>query len=150
MTLRVKTLAHQILIFAVLLMTAMPSPAQRTEMVIYGGPGHETYLGCLTCIRFDPDSVCRSGGRYGSPLSPESIWNSGGRYGGQFSPSSPWNRFAKHPPVVFDKAGNRYGRFWVNTPQRFRPDIRALLEHMSDPNDFDDALVEARNRFCQH
>ena len=132
-----------------LLVAALPAHAQRSALVIYGGANQTTYLGCLTCIRFDPESVCRAGGRYGSHLSPQSIWNRSGAYGGQFSPYSPWNRFAKNPPVVLDKAGNRYGLFWVNTPQRYRADIRGLLEAMNNPDDFAATLLEAQEEFCQ-
>ena len=140
---------RRIFLLTILVLAALPAHAQRSALVIYGGANQTTYLGCLTCVRFDPESVCRAGGRYGSHLSPQSIWNRSGAYGGQFSPYSPWNRFAKNPPVVLDKAGNRYGLFWVNTPQRYRADIRSLLETMNNPDDFPDRLIKARNAFCQ-
>jgi len=140
---------RRIFLLTILVLAALPAHAQRSALVIYGGANQDTYLGCLTCIRFDPESVCRAGGRYGSHLSPQSIWNQSGTFGGQFSPYSPWNPFAKNPPVVLDKAGNRYGLFWVNTPQRYRADIRRLLETMNNRDNFPDRLTKAREAFCQ-
>ena len=140
---------RRIFLLTILVLAALPAHAQRSALVIYGGANQDTYLGCLTCIRFDPESVCRAGGRYGSHLSPQSIWNQSGTFGGQFSPYSPWNPFAKNPPVVLDKAGNRYGLFWVNTPQRYRVDIRRLLETMNNRDNFPDRLTKAREAFCQ-
>ena len=140
---------RRIFLLTILVLAALPAHAQRSALVIYGGANQDTYLGCLTCIRFNPESVCRAGGRYGSHLSPQSIWNQSGTFGGQFSPYSPWNPFAKNPPVVLDKAGNRYGLFWVNTPQRYRVDIRRLLETMNNRDNFPDRLTKAREAFCQ-
>lgn len=140
---------RRIFLLTILVLAALPAHAQRSALVIYGGANQDTYLGCLTCIRFNPESVCRAGGRYGSHLSPQSIWNQSGTFGGQFSPYSPWNPFAKNPPVVLDKAGNRYGLFWVNTPQRYRADIRRLLETMNNRDNFPDRLTKAREAFCQ-
>jgi len=37
----------------------------------------------------------------------------------------------------------------ISQPQRYRADIRRLLEAMNNPDDFAASLLEAREEFCQ-
>jgi hypothetical protein len=88
------------------------SPAGK--IMIFGGPGHRTYLGCLSCGQFEPDSVFNDIGEHGSSIQPESIWNRLGQFGSSLSQYSACNRLATDPPVIVDQAGNAYGRLTVN------------------------------------
>lgn len=79
--------------------------------MIYGGEQNDIYLGCLTCDKFDSDSIWNKFGLYGSKFNSESVWNKYGKYGGSFSDYSPFNKFARNPPVLVDSNGKFYGYF---------------------------------------
>lgn len=83
------------------------------KVLIFGGPEHDVYLGCLSC-GLASDSVTNESGLYGSQLSPTSIWNSLGQYGSPVSAYSACNQLASDPPVIVDAQGNYYGRLTVN------------------------------------
>ena len=95
---------------------------QEMKLMLFGGPGHKVYLGCLSCPQTVMDSVFNRVGRYGSEISSESIWNPIGQYGSQVSPFSACNLAATDPPVIVDQAGQAYGRLTVN---RASPQIGA-------------------------
>lgn len=82
--------------------------------MIFGGSGHKTYLGCLSCSEYATDSVFNEYGQHGSEYSTESIHNEYGQYGSRYSAYSPCNPYASDPPVVVDQNGNYYGRLTVN------------------------------------
>jgi hypothetical protein len=88
--------------------------------MIFGGPDHRTYLGCLSCSEFEPDSVFNTAGQYGFSVYPNSIWNSVGQFGSVISPYSVCNSVATDPPVIVDESGNAYGRLTVN---QYNPEI---------------------------
>jgi len=89
-------------------------------MLIFGGEGHKTYLGCLTCSRFDGDSVFNRFGEHGSRYSGESIWNRYSEFGSHYSSYSACSRYADDPPVIVDSGGNFYGRLTLN---RYHPQL---------------------------
>jgi hypothetical protein len=91
-----------------------PTNAAGQKVMIFGGPGHHTYLGCLSCGELATDSVFNKVGEHGSAIYPDSIWNRVGDYGSQISPSSVCNPIATDTPVIVDEAGNAYGRLTVN------------------------------------
>lgn len=83
---------------------------------LWGGNNLGIYLGCLTCSRFDSDSVCNSFGEYGSSFSSSSIWNSYGTYGSTYEPYSPWNTYSSSGPGIFSTDGlTFYGYFTTNS-----------------------------------
>ena len=88
----------------------------RGRLQVYGGKGHETYLGCLSCPSIDPLSIWNSNGEYGIGyfMHTESIWNERSRFGDNYSDYSPWNNYANYPPVIVDFDGNFYGYFTAN------------------------------------
>ncbi len=94
---------------------------------LYGGKGHDVYLGCLNCSRYDASSIWNSYGTYGSRFSATSIWNSFGNYGSEFSATSPFNRYAMDPPVIVDAEGGFYGYFTVNEYKGKRADFQLVL-----------------------
>lgn len=67
-----------------------------------------TKLGCITCGRFDSDSVWNPYGSYGSQYGANSLWNKFGTYGSPYSSSSPWNAFASSPPVLYNADRSAY------------------------------------------
>ena len=95
-----------------------PTPAQK--LMLFGGLGHKTYLGCLNCSQYAVDSIRNEYGQNGSPYATDSIRNSYGQYGSPYSSHSACNEFAADPPVIVDGNGNFYGRLTVNEyhPQR--------------------------------
>jgi len=96
------------------------SPIGGTKLMIFGGDGHRTYLGCLNCSQYASDSVMNQYGTHGSPYSADSIFNRYGTFGSAYSNSSPCNPYATDPPVIVDQNGSFYGRLMVNqyTPGR--------------------------------
>jgi hypothetical protein len=84
------------------------------KLMVFGGPGHATYLGCLNCSEYANDSVFNENGPHGSPYASESIFNAYSRFGGQYGAYSPCNPYASDPPVIVDENGAFYGRLTVN------------------------------------
>jgi hypothetical protein len=84
------------------------------KVMIFGGPGHQTYLGCLSCSENAPDSVFNEASRNGNRYSSDSIWNHYGDYGSPYTQFSACNPDASDPPVFVDQNGNFYGRVSVN------------------------------------
>jgi len=80
------------------------------RIMVFGGPTHTTYLGCLSCAVADRDSVFTGGP---SVVNPQSDFVSVG------SAYSACNPFATDPPLIVDERGKYYGRLTVN---QSRPD----------------------------
>ena len=89
--------------------------AQNPKIMLYGGQGHHTYLGCFNCSQYASDSIFNEYSPYGSSYSSTSIFNSFSQYGSAFSQYSACNEFASDPPVLVDENGNYYGRLTLNT-----------------------------------
>lgn len=98
----------------ILLILASAISAQPQKIMLFGGRGHKTYLGCLNCNKFTPDSVLNIYGTNGSPYSSSSIWNHYSEYGSKYSDYSACNPYANDPPVIVDAKGNFYGRLTAN------------------------------------
>jgi hypothetical protein len=98
----------------VFLMLASATSAQRQKVMLFGGRGHKTYLGCLNCNKFSSDSIFNTYGTNGSPYSSSSIWNHYSEYGSKYSDYSTCNPYATDPPVIVDAKGNFYGRLTAN------------------------------------
>jgi hypothetical protein len=81
------------------------------DLHLYGGQGHDEYLGCLNCNAYDSNS----------------IWNAYGTYGSEYNSYSPWNRYSSTPPVVVDKAGKFYGYFTRNSNTSNRAEFELAL-----------------------
>ena len=100
-----------------LLAAAAPVSGQ-TKLLLFGGPGHDTYLGCLTCSEYSAESVFNEYGHHGSRYSSASIRNRHGQFGSGYSQYSACNRYASDPPVLVDEEGGAYGRLTLN---RYHP-----------------------------
>jgi len=86
------------------------------ELVLFGGIGHEEFLGCLTCNEYDSESVCNGYGTYGNEYSSSGVWNEYSGFGNEYSSESPWNEYSSSNsvPVLVDRDGNYYGYFTIN------------------------------------
>lgn len=84
------------------------------RIMLFGGPGHETFLGCYSCSSYESDSVFNSYGSHGSPYATNSILNPYGRFGSPYSQYSACNPYASDPPVFVDENGSFYGRLTLN------------------------------------
>ena len=108
--------------------TTLSKAAMRVELLLFGGEGHDVFLGCLTCGKYDSGSVWNKYGSHGSRYSAESIWNPYGTYGSKYSSVSPWNRYGQSPPVIVDREGSFYGYFTTNLHLHNRTKIEWLLQ----------------------
>ncbi|MBL1174008.1 hypothetical protein [Pantanalinema sp. GBBB05] len=97
-----------------LALTTLPSFAGG-HLLIFGGPNHQVFLGCITCNQSIPEAIDNEYGKYGSPYATTSIFNKYGTFGSPYSQLSVCNPQASHPPVVVDEEGNFYGHLNVNT-----------------------------------
>jgi len=84
------------------------------KLMLFGGEGHKTYLGCLNCSQYASDSVLNKYGEHGSPYYTDSIWNRYSEFGSAYSNYSSCNQYATDPPVIVDQNGNYYGRLTLN------------------------------------
>lgn len=99
--------------------------------MVFGGPSHDTYLGCLSCSEYSAESVLNEYGTFGSRYSSTSIFNPYSQYGSKYSAYSACNPYASDPPVVVDPSGNYYGRLTIARyhPERFGgPDVLRWLD----------------------
>ena len=104
---------------AILLLTLVPLTlglafAQGDRMLLRGGVNHDVFLGCLTCSRFDAESVTNPRGTHGSEHGYASIHNAHGIYGSRYSDTSVCNPYAQHPPLVVSEHGREIGYLTLN------------------------------------
>jgi hypothetical protein len=85
----------------------------QSRVLVFGGPNHHVFLGCLSCSEWDHDSVMNTTGPYGSEFG-QTIFNSFSDYGSAYSNYSACNSFASDPPVIVTERGNYLGRLTVN------------------------------------
>ncbi|MFQ5890866.1 MAG: hypothetical protein ACE5JR_12570 [Gemmatimonadota bacterium] len=124
----------QILIAFAVVVAVPPSARAQTELLIFGGPGHDQFLGCLVCNELSSESICNGFGPYGNEFSSRGMFNEFAGFGNEFSSSSPWNEFSNSTsvPVVVDRDGNFYGYFTINDTRpdavEFATELRKIYE----------------------
>lgn len=96
---------------------AYSATSRSSAYLLFGGPGHKTYLGCL-CGQYGSESILNPYSRYGSAYSTTSIFNHYGDFGSKYSTYSPCNPYASDPPVLVTGGGAFIGRLTLN---RFAP-----------------------------
>lgn len=128
-----------------LLVSFTPATAE-PALLIYGGSGHKTFLGCLNTGKFSANSIWNQFGQNGSQFSATSIWNQFSPYGGKFSNTSPFNPYATDPPVIVDANGNFYGYLTANKYFRNRTRIESALFLVDNYDWIKDNLDEIRDR----
>lgn len=116
-----RTFLSALLLFAI----AIESKSQ--VLHLYGGSGHDVYLGCLNCDSYNQNSIWNEYGTYGDSYNSISIWNEFGTYGNEFNANSPWNEFGSNPPVIVDKDGKFYGYFTLNEYKNKRANFNLAL-----------------------
>jgi hypothetical protein len=105
--------------------TAASAP---NKLMVFGGPSHDTYLGCLSCSEYASDSIANEYGSFGSQYSSTSLTNTYSQFGSEYSTYSACNPYASDPPVIVDSDGNFYGRLTVNEFHSERTHNEALLK----------------------
>lgn len=105
------------IIFTILIIINILSLSKvHAELLLFGGSGHDDFLGCYNCSKDESASICNKYGKFGSKYSSDSIWNKYGTYGSKYNSSSPWNQYSSgnDVPVIVDRNGNFYGYFTIN------------------------------------
>ena len=90
---------------------------------LYGGQSHNIYLGCINCSAYDDNSIWNEYGDYGSSYSDVSIWNNYSEFGSEYEDYSPWNSYASNPPKLYNRDGDFFGYFTINTYQPERAEF---------------------------
>ena len=85
------------------------------KLMLFGGKGHQTYLGCLSCGQLEPDSIQNEFGKFGNKFAPDSIFNPLGQFGSRYSAFSICNPYAAEPPIIVDSQGGAYGVLTANS-----------------------------------
>ena len=126
----------------------LSSPINASELLLYGAPQHDDFLGCLVCNEFSSTSVCNGFGPHGNEFG-SNMWNEfSSPYGNEFSSASPWNEFSSSNsvPVLVDRQGNFYGYFTINYLRgdavSFAHDLYELFRY------YDGDLEKVRNALC--
>lgn len=121
----------------------------RAELSLYGGSGHDEYLGCFDCNKYAAESICNKYGTYGNKYNGESIWNRYGTYGNRHGVDSPWNKYStsNSVPVLVDKDGNFYGYLTINKFRNKAVDFAGDLADFYDQVDGD--LEQVRDALCE-
>jgi hypothetical protein len=122
--------------FLVLLLVGVSGVAfARGDVLVFGGSGHDQFLGCLVCNEFSSQSICNGLGAYGNEFSSQGMFNEFAGFGNEFSSSSPWNEFStsNSVPVVVDRDGSFYGYFTINDTRSdavgFASDLKKIYEY---------------------
>lgn len=106
---------------------ATANAQNNVALFLFGGDGHETFLGCLNCNKYDSGSICNMYGEQGSKYASDSIWNKYGDFGSRYSDQSPWNKYASDPPAIVDRDGNFYGYLTANPYNAKRTRIKLYV-----------------------
>jgi hypothetical protein len=117
-------------------------------LLLYGGQGHKTFLGCLNCNSMSSGSICNKYGQHGSKYNNESIWNKYGNYGSKYSNTSPWNKYASEPPVIVDRNGNFYGYLTANQYNSKRTTIKLYVQLTDLWEEITDDSEEIVDKLC--
>ena len=104
------------LMLLLLLLAMNTANAADTKIMIFGGKGHDVYLGCLNCPESASDSIFNSSGKFGrcSGIYDDNLFCRGiyKEYGGKglYKDQSACGSNASDPPVIVDENGGYYGR----------------------------------------
>jgi hypothetical protein len=97
------------------------------DLLLFGGPSHEVFLGCL-CDEQRSDSVFNLAGEHGSDLAPASIRNKFGPYGSNHDDTSACNPAAQRPPIVVASSGKSLGLLTLNHHLKRRLEAPTLVD----------------------
>jgi hypothetical protein len=139
---------RSLLATALIALSIGAAQAQTTALLLFGGPGHKTFLGCLNCGQYDSGSVCNRYGQQGSKYASDSIWNKYGNFGSKYSNESPWNRYASQPPAIVDRDGGFYGYLTANGYNARRTRIKSLVALTDAWEEVTDDPEKVADIFC--
>lgn len=125
----------------------MMMSSANAELLLFGGKGHDVFLGCVDCSPYDSDSICNEYGQYGSEYR-DSIWNEYRDYGSEYRDTSPWNEYtmSKNVPVMVNKKGDFFGYFTIN---KYRSDAVSFAGSMKKiVENANGDLTIVRNLLC--
>lgn len=119
------------------------------DLLVFGGPSHDQFLGCFICNEFNQESICNGFGKYGNEFSSDGMFNEFTKFGNEFNSSSPWNEFStsESVPVVVDHEGKFYGYFTINDSRTDAVDFSSDLKVMFDQTDGD--IEKVRVLLCE-
>jgi hypothetical protein len=100
------------------------------DLLVFGGPIHDAFLGCL-CDESRPDSVFNLRGEHGSDLSPMSMRNKFSVYGSNHDDTSACNANATHPPLVVTSDGKSLGLLTANAGLKRRITAPSVADWLS-------------------
>ena len=109
-----------------------PGASDDYELLVFGGPLHEVFLGCL-CEGSRPHSIFNRIGEHGSDLSTISLRNKFSPYGSNHDDTSACNAAATHPPRVVTSDGKSLGLLTLNPSLKRRieaPSVADWLRRM--------------------
>lgn len=115
-------------------LSLVANSSAESELLFFGGAGHDEYLGCLTCSEYSSESICNGYGTYGNEYSSNGMFNEYAGFGNEYSPNSPWNEYStsNSVPVLVDRDGNFYGYFTINDYRsnavNFSSDLKKMFE----------------------
>ena len=137
-------------LFLTLLLVSLSNAHAQSNvaLLLFGGQGHKTFLGCLNCGKYDSGSVCNKYGQQGSKYNTDSIWNKYGTYGSRYSNDSPWNRYASEPPAIVDKEGNFFGYLTANQYNPKRTKIKLYVQLTDLWEEITDDPEPVADRLC--
>lgn len=106
--------------------------AQNEKIMIFGGDNNDVYLGCLSCTKYESDSLFNKYGTFGSKYNADSIFNNYGEYGSKYSSISACNQYASDPPIIVDDEGNAYGVLTLNKYHQHAIDNADIVEWLEE------------------
>ncbi|OGB45944.1 MAG: hypothetical protein A3F76_08370 [Burkholderiales bacterium RIFCSPLOWO2_12_FULL_65_40] len=140
---------RNLLLSVLLLFNVSLAHAQNNvALLLFGGEGHKTFLGCLNCGKYNSGSICNKYGDQGSKYNSDSIWNKYGNYGSKYSNQSPWNKYASEPPAIVDKEGNFYGYLTANSYNQKRTRIKLYVQLTDLWEEITDDPEPVADRLC--
>lgn len=110
--------------------SADDEPANECKLLVFGGPNHEVFLGCLADEK-RPDSVFNMVGEHGSDQSPTSLRNKFAPYGSNYDDTSACNASATHPPTVLTSDGKSLGLLTSNPSLKRRIDAPSVTDWLA-------------------
>jgi hypothetical protein len=87
---------------------------QDQTLLVFGGRGHKTFLGCL-CSDYGNDSILNTYSPFGNAFSASSIFNHFGDFGSAYSEYSACSTYASDPPVIVKRDGSFIARLTLNS-----------------------------------
>jgi hypothetical protein len=104
--------------------------AGSTVLLIFGGPGHKTFFGCL-CADTDENSVFNDGGKHGRNglnLDNSTLWGPLSIYRSPFGDYSACAMFAKDPPIVVTPQGQAICRLTTDQTNQYQCKEEKLID----------------------